>query len=63
MAPKKGSVTMGDILFKQYPGQQQVELSVVIETPGSWFSGTSEGQLNAIARRPQAPPNPLVCNE
>ena len=26
--------------LKQYPGQQQVDLSVEIEVPGNWFGGS-----------------------
>ena len=36
---------------KYYPGQQQVNLSVEIEVPGSWFGGTEMGSLNASERR------------
>ena len=38
-------------VVKQYPGQQQVNLSVEIEVPGSWFGGTEMGSLNASERR------------
>ena len=38
-------------LFKQYPGQEQVELKVKVDIPGSWFSGGGEGQLSASERR------------
>jgi hypothetical protein len=27
-------------VVKQYPGQQQVDLSVEIEVPGNWFGGS-----------------------
>ena len=36
---------------KYYPGQQQVNLSVEIEVPGSWFGGTEMGSLSASERR------------
>jgi len=32
-------------LVKQYPGQEQVDLAVEIEVPGSWFSVGSMGSL------------------
>ena len=38
-------------VVKHYPGQQQVNLSVEIEVPGSWFGGTEMGSLNASERR------------
>ena len=38
-------------VVKHYPGQQQVNLSVEIEVPGSWFGGTEMGSLNAGERR------------
>ena len=34
-----------------YSGQQQVNLSVEIEVPGSWFDGTEMGSLSASERR------------
>ena len=36
---------------KYYPGQQQVNLSVEIEVPGSWFGGTEMASLSASERR------------
>ena len=38
-------------VVKHYPGQQQVDLSVEIEVPGSWFGGTEMGSLTASERR------------
>ena len=38
-------------LVKQYPGQEQVDLSVEIEVPGSWFSVGSMGSLTTTDRR------------
>ena len=38
-------------VVKHYPGQQQVNLSVEIEVPGSWFGGTEMGSLSASERR------------
>jgi hypothetical protein len=37
--------------IRQYPGQEQVELKVEIEIPGSWFGGTDSGSLSAAERR------------
>jgi len=36
---------------KQYPGQQQVDLAVEIEVPGSWFSVGPMGSLTTTERR------------
>ena len=38
-------------VVKHYSGQQQVNLSVEIEVPGSWFDGTEMGSLSASERR------------
>ena len=38
-------------LVKQYPGQEQVDLAVEIEVPGSWFSVGSMGSLTTTERR------------
>jgi len=38
-------------LVKQYPGQEQVDLAVEIEVPGSWFGVGSMGSLTTIERR------------
>ncbi|KAL1499275.1 hypothetical protein AB1Y20_011485 [Prymnesium parvum] len=43
--------TLAELVFKQYPGQQQVDLGVQIEVPGSWFGEGSCGGLNAAERR------------
>lgn len=37
--------------FKQYPGQQQVDLKVKIEVPGAWFGKGSAGALTSTERR------------
>ena len=34
-------------VVKQYPGQQQVDLAVEIEVPGSWFGAGPMGSLTA----------------
>ena len=44
-------MTFGVEMIKQYPGQEQVDLSVEICVPGSWFSGTAIGALTAAERR------------
>ena len=36
-------------VVKQYPGQQQVDLAVEIEVPGSWFCAGPMGSLTAMA--------------
>ena len=38
-------------LVKQYPGQEQVDLAVEIEVPGSWFGVGSMVSLTATERR------------
>ena len=38
-------------MFKEYPGQQQVDLKVKIEVPGSWFAAGAAGALTAGERR------------
>ena len=38
-------------VVKQYPGQQQVDLAVEIEVPGSWFGAGADGALGASERR------------
>ena len=40
---------MGEV-YKQYPDQEQVDLSIEIEVPGSWFGGTEMGSLTATER-------------
>ena len=56
MAPKKKVTTsprktIVGLLFKHYPGQQQVDLSTKVRIPGSWFSGGAEGGLSAAERK------------
>ena len=38
-------------LVKQYGGEEQVKLKVVVKIPGSWFGGGAEGSLSAGERR------------
>ena len=38
-------------VVKQYPGQEQVDLRVEIEVPGTWFGGTSQGSLTNAEKR------------
>ena len=38
-------------VVKQYPGQEQVDLRVEIEVPGTWFGGTSQGCLTNAEKR------------
>ena len=38
-------------LVKQHPGQEQVDLAVEIEVPGSWFGVGSMGSLTSTERR------------
>ena len=37
-------------LIKQYPGEEQVRLKVVVEIPGSWFGSGVAGSLTANER-------------
>ncbi|KAL1530818.1 hypothetical protein AB1Y20_001714 [Prymnesium parvum] len=43
--------SLEELVFKQYPGQQQVDLGVHIEVPGSWFADGAVGRLSAAERR------------
>ena len=55
MAPKKVTTSprkaITSLRFKQYPGQQQVNLAVKISIPGSWFGGGDAGRLSAAEKR------------
>ena len=42
MTKEAGLAALGVEAIKFYPGQEQVDLSVEIEVPGSWFNGTGE---------------------
>ena len=46
-----GLAALGVEAIKFYPGQEQVDLSVEIEVPGSWFNGTAIGSLTTTERR------------
>ena len=37
--------------IQQYPGQEQVDLAVEVDVPGSWFGGTAAGSLTTSERR------------
>ena len=37
--------------IKQYPGEEQVRLSVIVNIPGGWFGGGDEGSLTARERK------------
>jgi hypothetical protein len=47
-SPRK---SIASLLFKQYPGQQQVDLKVKIEVPGSWFGAGNAGGLQPAEKR------------
>ena len=55
MAPKKVTTSprkaITSLLFKQYPGQQQVDLSVKVSIPGRWFGSGDAGGLSAAEKR------------
>jgi len=51
MTKEAGLAALGVEAIKFYPGQEQVDLSVEIEVPGSWFSGTAIGSLTLAERR------------
>ena len=48
VSPRKG---IAGLLFKQYPGQQQVDLKVKIHIPGSWFGAGESGSLTASEKK------------
>ena len=53
MPPSKASPSVlgaGFELIKQYGGEEQVRLKVVVEMPGSWFGSGAAGSLNAGER-------------
>ena len=37
-------------IITQYKGQEQVDLSVVVQIPGSWFGSGAQGALTAAER-------------
>ena len=46
-----GFVNAGFELVKQYGGEEQVKLKLVVKVPGSWFGGGAEGSMSASERR------------
>ena len=48
-APARGELQA--LLFKRHPGQEQVDLNVKIEVPGSWFSAGELGGLTSAERK------------
>ena len=50
MTKEAGLAALGVEAIKFYPGQEQVDLSVEIEVPGSWFNGTAIGSLTLAER-------------
>ena len=42
-----GILSHGFELIKQYKGDEQVRLKVIVEIPGSWFGGGAQGSLTA----------------
>ena len=51
MARAATTNALGFDVITQYGGQEQVDLVVEIEVPGSWFGGGAEGSLTAAERR------------
>eukprot|EP00966_Prymnesium_polylepis_P141046 3257016-Prymnesium_polylepis.1 len=53
MAPKPASPRkqLGAFFRKQYPGQQQVDLKVKVEIPGSWFGAGQLGGLTSSEKK------------
>ena len=47
----EGLLAKGFELIKQYKGDEQVRKQVVIEVPGSWFSGGAQGALTTGERK------------
>ena len=46
-----GILSHGFQLIKQYKGDEQVRLKVMVEIPGSWFGGGPDGSLTAGERK------------
>ena len=46
-----GILSHGFELIKQYKGDEQVRLKVIVEIPGSWFGGGAQGSLTAGERK------------
>ena len=56
MPPTKDTPSVlaaGFELIKQYPGEEQVRLKVVVEIPGSWF-GSGAGVMRHLDATPLA---------
>ena len=51
MPPNAKTNPLGFEVITQYGGQEQVDLVVEIEIPGSWFGGGAEGSLSSAERR------------
>lgn len=50
-SPRRPVRSMEEFTFKRYPGDEQVEMHVRIEVPGSWFGDGANGSLSAGERR------------
>ena len=50
-AAERSTARIATLLFKQYPGQQQVDLKVKIGVPGSWFGAGAQGALTVTERQ------------
>ena len=51
MPPAAKINALGFDVITQYDGQEQVDLIVEIDIPGSWFGGGTQGSLTAAERR------------
>lgn len=51
MPPAAKTNALGFDVITQYDGQEQVDLVVEIEIPGSWFGGGAQGSLTTAERR------------
>ena len=53
--------SLGFDVITQYDGQEQVDLVVEIEVPGSWFGGGAEGSLTAAERKEKYKAQAVEC--
>ena len=56
LVPASGQLrALGVEIIHQYAGQEQVDLAVIVDIPGSWFGAGADGALGASERREKYP--------